>query len=167
VVLGGKVNRRPFLLGFIAGAFTVVVIALVVLKYSGRVESERSNGGAESQPEFPSFFVSDSALKAKASHEVVLQIVGHENEKGVAATRYCIAFSDARWACGITDRAGKTPPIYADQGARFEVYSDVGALEIWNSHVQDETIKVSKPNCSQLPHGPGSDAVDRFQCEGL
>jgi hypothetical protein len=161
------VNRRPFLFGFIAGAVTAVVIALVVLKYTGPVESQRSNSGAESQPEFPSFFVSDSALKIKASHEVALQIVGKESEKGVAATHYCVAFSNGRWACGITDGAGKTHPIYADQGARFEVYSDVGALEIWNSHVQDETIKLSKPNCSQLPHAPDSDVADRFRCEGL
>ena len=160
-------NRRPFFLGFIAGVFTVVVIAFIVLKYTGHVESERSNGGSESQPEFPSFFVSDSSLKIKGSHEVVLKIVGKESGKGVAATHYCIAFSEGRWACGITDGAGNTHPIYADQGARFEVYSDVGALEIWNSHVQNETIKLSKPNCSQLPHGPGSDAADRFQCEGL
>jgi len=161
------VKRRPFLFGFIAGAFTAVVIALVALKYTAPVESERSNGGSESQPEFPSFFVSDSSLKIKASHEIVLKIVGKESGKGVATTHYCIAFSDGRWACGITDGAGNTHPIYADQGARFDPYSDVGALEIWNSHVQAETIKQSKPNCSQLPRTPGAEAADRFQCEGL
>lgn len=58
-------KRRPFLFGFIAGAFASVVIALVVLKYAGPTESERSNAGSESQPEFPSFFVSDSSLKTR------------------------------------------------------------------------------------------------------
>ena len=162
-------KRRPFFFGFIAGALTTIVIALVVLKYTGPVESERSEGPVRGPyADFPAFFVSDSSLTTKTSHEISVNIIGKERGKEVpSGTGYCIVLPDGRWSCGETDGSGNAHRIYTDGAVALNVYSGDEALEIWNRHVQGRPIKLSKPNCSQLPHAPGSDGADRFQCEGL
>ncbi len=163
--------KRRFLVGFIAGILTTIVLLVIgVVVFQHISPSEERSEGPVQEPYagFPSFFVSDSSLTTKTSHEISVKIIGKEGEKGVPlGSGYCIAFPDGRWSCGETDGAGNTHRIYTDGVVAFNVYSGDYALDIWNRHVQGKPIELTKPNCSQLPHTPSADATDRFQCEGL
>ncbi len=162
-------NRRPFLLGFLVGAITAVIVTFAVIKYISPVESERNEGPVqEPYANFPSFFVSDSSLTTKASHEISVKIFKKDGGKGVSTSMgYCIAIPDGRWSCGETDGAGNTHRIYTDGVVAFSLYSGDDALEIWNRHIQGKPMKLTKPNCSQLPQTAGSDATDLYQCGSL
>ncbi len=163
--------KRRFLVGFIAGILTAIVllvIGLVVIQHISPSE-ERGNGAeaGEFRAEFPAFFVSDPSLKTKTSHEIKGTIIGKESGKHVGAVDYCIVLSDGRWACAYADNTGNFGPIYTEREIAFKLYCGESAEAIWKDHALKGIQQAPKINCPQLPPTPGADATDRFQCEGL
>lgn len=157
--------RRPFLLGVLVGVLATLIGGYLFVKFMQPDDSEKSEAvGPDPHAEFPDFFVSDSSLISKTTHELVFKMAGKSGDQGVEVA-YCAVFADGRWVCGTTDSAGNSNRIHTEQQDDFNVFCDEDAYAIWDHHVRGEAISPPKPTAARLPQPSGANSPIVYRCQ--
>ena len=161
-------TRRATLLGAAVVAVSLIVVGHVVLSNMDFGEAHSSDVHEDPEREFPNFLVSDPSLEIRTSHEIRARIIGVEDKSAVPGVQYVVVLSDGRWACGYTDKAGATHPLYAERPLTFEVYCCDEALRLWQTRALESRERLQtepKKNCFRVKASE-SEAAVVFECQG-